>query len=157
MDSKIYRKKSIDRVKSPEELNDYIRVSNPSVWLVLSAIIILLIGICIWGIFGRLYTKISVNGICTNGILTCYVEESDIQKITDDMKITIDNKDYKIVSIENTAIKAGDVLKDEILYSDGVSKDRLVYEVIAKADLPNGAYRAEIIVESISPIYFVLN
>ena len=51
--SDLFRKKSIDRVSSPEQLNDYIRVTTPSVWLVLLAVILLLIGMLIWSIFGK--------------------------------------------------------------------------------------------------------
>ena len=50
----IFRKKSIERVSSPEQLNDYIRVTTPSVWLILFATIILIAGTLIWGIFGRI-------------------------------------------------------------------------------------------------------
>ncbi len=49
----IFRQKSIDRVSSPEELNDYIRVTTPSVWIVLIAIVALLVGMLVWSIFGR--------------------------------------------------------------------------------------------------------
>lgn len=45
--------KSLNRVKSPEDLNDYIRVANPGVWLVLVAVVILLAGVCIWGFFRK--------------------------------------------------------------------------------------------------------
>ena len=31
MDNQIFRKKNIERVSSPEQLNDYVRVSNPGV------------------------------------------------------------------------------------------------------------------------------
>ena len=48
----IFREKSIERVSSPEELNDYIRVTTPSVWLVLAATVILLLGMLAWSIFG---------------------------------------------------------------------------------------------------------
>ena len=48
----IFREKSIERVSSPEQLNDYIRVTTPSVWLVLAAMIILLAGMLVWSIFG---------------------------------------------------------------------------------------------------------
>ena len=50
----IFREKSMDRISSPEELNDYIRVTTPSVWLVLLALVILLIGILAWSILGRI-------------------------------------------------------------------------------------------------------
>ena len=48
----IFRQKSIDRVSSPEQLNDYSRVTSPSVWLVLLAIILLLLGLLAWSVFG---------------------------------------------------------------------------------------------------------
>ena len=49
----VFREKSMERVSSPEQLNDYIRVTTPSVWLVLLALVILLAGILAWSIFGR--------------------------------------------------------------------------------------------------------
>ena len=50
--SDLFRKKSMDRVSSPEQLNDYIRVTTPSVWLVMLGVILLLTGMIIWSIFG---------------------------------------------------------------------------------------------------------
>ena len=48
----IFRQKSLDKVSSPEHLNDYIRVTTPSVWLVLAALVVLLVGMLAWSIFG---------------------------------------------------------------------------------------------------------
>lgn len=50
--STIFREKSMERVSSPEQLDDYIRVTTPSVWLVLLALVILLVGILAWSVFG---------------------------------------------------------------------------------------------------------
>ena len=48
----IFREKSLKRVSSPEALNDYIRVTTPSVWIVLAALVILLLGVFGWSVFG---------------------------------------------------------------------------------------------------------
>ncbi len=48
----IFREKSVERVSSPEALNDYIRVTTPSVWIVLIALVILLVGMLAWSVFG---------------------------------------------------------------------------------------------------------
>ncbi len=51
--NQLFRQKSIDKVSSPEKLDDYIRVTTPSVWVTLIAIVLLLAGTIIWGIFGE--------------------------------------------------------------------------------------------------------
>ena len=53
----IFRKKSMDRVTGPESLNDYIRVTSPSVWIALLALVVLLVGLLAWSIFGRIEVK----------------------------------------------------------------------------------------------------
>ena len=50
--SDLYREKSLNRVAQPEDLNDYIRVTTPSVWVVLIAIILILAAVLGWMIFG---------------------------------------------------------------------------------------------------------
>ena len=49
MKESIYREKSLEKIKSPENLTDYIRVSNPGLWVLLAAILVLMIGAGIWG------------------------------------------------------------------------------------------------------------
>ncbi|MBP0973450.1 MAG: hypothetical protein J5851_06020 [Oscillospiraceae bacterium] len=53
MNNNIFRQESIDKVSSPEKLDDYIRVTTPSVWVTLIAILLLLTGALVWGIFGE--------------------------------------------------------------------------------------------------------
>ena len=48
----IYREKAVQWVNRPEDLNDYVRVTTPSVWIVLIAVLLLLAGILAWTIFG---------------------------------------------------------------------------------------------------------
>ncbi len=52
--SGLFRSKSIQRVSSPEQLNDYIRVTTPSVWIVLIALVVLLTGMLAWSVLGRI-------------------------------------------------------------------------------------------------------
>jgi hypothetical protein len=67
MDNKVFRQSSIDRVQSPEQLNDYIKVSNPSVWVVIIASIILVGSILIWSIFGTVELNKTVTEVDENG------------------------------------------------------------------------------------------
>jgi len=40
-------------ISSPEQLTDYIRVSSPSVWVTLLALLILLVCFFVWCVHGR--------------------------------------------------------------------------------------------------------
>ena len=52
MAQSIFRKESLDKVTSPEQLNDYIKVSSAGVWAILTAIVILLVCLGVWA-FGE--------------------------------------------------------------------------------------------------------
>ena len=77
MNEQIFRKKSVERVSSPEQLNEYIRVSSPAMWMVLLAIIVLLIGVCVWGVVGHLDTTVQTVAIGEDGQMTLYIREAD--------------------------------------------------------------------------------
>ena len=48
MENPVFRKKSLDRISSPEALDDYLHVATPAVWVILTAIIMMLVGMLIW-------------------------------------------------------------------------------------------------------------
>ena len=76
MANSLFRKTSLDRVSNPEQLNDYIRVTNPSVWMIMCAVILLLIGVCVWGVFGHLDTTITVCAGTEKDQTLCYVKRT---------------------------------------------------------------------------------
>jgi hypothetical protein len=60
--SGLFRKTAINNVRSPEQLNDYIKVTTPAVWTVLAAVIILLSALLFWAAFGSVELVREVNG-----------------------------------------------------------------------------------------------
>ena len=42
---RLFKKKTIGKLSSPEQLNEYIRVTTPSVWLLLTVLLLLLTGL----------------------------------------------------------------------------------------------------------------
>ena len=58
--------KKMRRINSPEQIHDYIRVTNTAIWVILSAIIIFFAGLFAWIFTGSL--EISFNSvICAEG------------------------------------------------------------------------------------------
>lgn len=50
----LFRKKSVDRITSPEQMRDYLRVTSPKLWMLLSAIILLLAGLIFYAATSRM-------------------------------------------------------------------------------------------------------
>lgn len=50
--SSLFREKSLERVSSPDQMDDYVRVITPSVWLVLLAVAVLVVGVIVWNVLG---------------------------------------------------------------------------------------------------------
>lgn len=135
MEKDLFRKKSIERISSPEELNNYLRVTNPSVWTVLIAIIIVLAGMVVWSTVGTLETR-------AEGVVTVKNGEAEV--------VVIGNK-VSLVD-ENDTIIVGDVTGtiDEVQIDE---YGRAVGKAIMNLD--DGKYKAVVVVESIQPISFL--
>lgn len=157
MDKQLFRKSSMDRVSSPEQLNDYVRVSNPSVWVIMAAVIILLIGVCVWGIFGRLETKIESAGICENGVFTCYVNEEKVRQIKSGMTVNVDGSTLVISEISEKPVSVSADMDGYLMHLGDFSEGEWLYEVTAVGTLPDGTYEADIVTSSVSPMSFILN
>ncbi len=61
--SKIFRQEVLDRLSSPEQLNLLMRVTDGKGWLALMACGLILATALVWGVFGRVPTKVAGSGI----------------------------------------------------------------------------------------------
>ena len=50
----VFRKKALERMSSPEQLTDYLCVTNPGIWVLLAAVILLLGALFAWSAIGTL-------------------------------------------------------------------------------------------------------
>ncbi len=162
----LFRKKSLDSISSPEQLNEYIKVSNPSVWLVISALFILLAAVLFWGFTGNLPTTISVKGEALNGNILCYVAAEDADKIEIGQTVTAEKGNLKlkgqvsgIGEIPMSAAEINSELGSDYLVSELVKTEYSVKITVSfnSSDLADGTLSdVKIVTESIRPIDFLL-
>ncbi len=152
----LFREKSLEQFSSPEQLNDYIRVTNPSVFLLLIAVIIFLIGVVIWGMTGTIESKIKVNAIVNDGTLTAYVPEKQAEDLDLTSTIAVNGNEYTISTISNV-MRAADALSDGQLAAYQLGANEMVYAVSAMTALPDGSYTADVIVAKLRPADLILN
>lgn len=155
----IFRKTSLDRVSNPEQLNDYIRVTNPGVWMIMCAVILLLTGVCVWGVYGRLDTTVPVGAVTTNDQTICYIKEADLDSLETGMQVKIGEATYQISSISRQPILVDDGFTQYLIHVGGLSEGEWVYMAVLDGVYgENGMItEAKIVIESIEPIRFVLN
>lgn len=157
MNEQLFRKKSVDRVSSPEQLNEYIRVSNPGIWMILAAIVILLVGAIVWGVFGTLDTTLTTVAVAKNGEVTVYIKEADINSVENGMTVRIGDKEGKITEISHTPVVVDGTFNDYALHVGNLVSGEWVFAVKVSGDLADGVHNAEIVIESVSPMSFILN
>ena len=155
--SNLFRKKSMDRISSPEQLNDYIRVSTPSVWMLLTAIVVLLAGVCVWGIFGHMDTTLTAVAVSENGQVTAYVRQADVGSVHVDAAVTVDGQAAKVLSIAAQPVQAEEGFTEYMRHVGGLAQGEWVYAVTLDIACPDGVYTAQIVIDSVSPMSFVLN
>ena len=144
-------------MSSPEQLNDYIKVTNPGVWMALAAIILLLLGICVWGIFGKLETTINVVAVSENGQTVCYVKEENISSFKNEMSVYIGEESYRIKSIGTQPVSVSKNMSEYARHVGDLREGEWVYVVIIDGNIADGTYKAQVVIDSVSPLYFVFN
>ena len=157
MNKQIFRKNSIDRMSSTEQLNDYIKVTNPGVWMALAAIVILLIGVCVWGVFGKLETKLPVAAVSQDGQTVLYVKEDNIASVRENMSVYVGDETYKVTSVSSQPVAVTEEISEYARHTGELSIGEWVYIVQIDGNMPDGAYKAQIVTDSVSPLYFVFN
>ncbi|MBQ0035833.1 MAG: hypothetical protein KBT35_02825 [Firmicutes bacterium] len=158
MSEKLFREKSIKRITSPEELNDYLKVTTPGVWILLASVIILLVGALVWAIFGTMNTEISTVAINTTGNeIRIYVKESKISEVEVGQTVKINGSEYTIDEIERDPISIDNSFPDYVLHVGNLQVGEWVYRAIVNAEIEPGVYEAKIVVESIKPLSLITN
>ena len=109
-----------------------------------------------WGIFGRLDTVIDTAASCENGTLTLYIKESGIEQVKNGMQVNVNGSVYTVSEVSKLPVSV-DGMDEYLLHKGGFQSGEWVYTAAAKTELPDGVYSAQIVVESVSPMSFVLN
>ena len=136
-DTQIFRKKSLESISSPEQLNDYLKVTNIGIWVLLASVILLLAGLFAWSTVGRLETTANGVAVVENGTAQILIYDTSKGDIKSGMTIRIGDDEYTVSTVE----------KDDLGRS-------IAYAPVSELD---GKYDVKIVIESIAPISFLFS
>lgn len=157
MGDSIYRKESLDRMSSPDELTNTIKVIKPSVWVLLIALILVLAGFLVWSVFGRINSTVETVVVSDGESISCLISEKDILSVQPGMTLILEDKEYRLgEQVDDPKSAYYDL--DPILYHFGnYGQDEYVYTFSVDGDIDRGIYKAKIVVERVRPITFLWN
>lgn len=131
----IYREEMLERVSSPEQLNDYLRVTNPGIWMVLIGIIVLLAGLIAWSSIGTLETTAPATIVVEDNVAEIAIDTT--QPLKAGMSVRVQDQEFEI----------------DYTYEDarGVTLGEAQVD-----DLQDGRYNGVVVIESVHPIQFLI-
>lgn len=136
MKKHLFRKEAINSISSPDQLADYLRVTTPGTWIVLSAVLFFLIGLFAWSTVGTLENSVNARAIVESNTATVVSIDDDLEDVKSGMELEIAGRKFIITSVE----------KDEYgrLYC------------YSQVEIPDGVYDVRIVTEEIHPISFFI-
>ena len=130
----LFRKETLDRISSPEHLGDYMRVTSAGIWVVLTAVILLLAGLFVWSAVGTLETSA-------------------------DVKVIVEDEKAQVVPLGSESLEAGMTLRilEEDYIMTSADTDNYGRSLgLARVGLPDGIYDGTVVIENVHPIEFLL-
>lgn len=136
-----------DSIKSPDDLNSYLRVTNPSMWLIFAAVLILLVGLIIGSSFYEIKTTVYTTAIVKNNNI--YIQPSPDIEPEERMLFTVEYIDSKTYVKEKY-----DEYIDAVEYDEKING--FVGQVYDAEGMADGEYFAYTI-RSDTPISYLFN
>ena len=149
MENQLFRKKSLEHIASPEDIRDYMHISSPRLWMILSAVLAILIGFVIFASV----TTIENSVACKANVMSVPDEEKDsytmLLELPAGMGDLIDiGMEFRINELPGRITMV--IENDDMTFASGDLDDQSVM-------LKSGTYDAEVILERITPLSFLMN
>ena len=148
MDNKLFRKSALDKISSPEQLNEHMKVAGPGVWCIIGGLVLTFAAFFLWGIFGSIPETVDITGVALSVdgqplAIYCFVpiEYSNLIEPGMNARVSPDYAPRERYGYIYSRVKSEGVMPvnlDELRESFGTDFDLL--------DIPNGNV-IEIIIE----------
>ena len=143
MESQVFRQKSVERISSPEQLQDYMRVTTPGVWMVLLAVILLLAGLIVSSAIVNVESKIVEQAVVEEDGVMLEIKLPLAQKslVSPGMPVRVADREAKVDMVFQA--------EDEVAVIASLPEDG--------EKLAPGTYDVEIVTEVVKPISFLFS
>ena len=93
------RKRKIDKISNPDELDRYLVSTKPITWIAIVSVILALSGFFVWSFLARITFKITGTAHISSGAVTLNIEEKKLPELKVGQKVYIASLEGEILSI----------------------------------------------------------
>ena len=122
------------KITSPEKLNDYLKATSVTTWVLLGVVMAFLVGVLIWSHLAEVTYKIEGKATISSSEVRLEIDESRLDELKVGQIVYILDSKGEITSIDD----------------DGMP-------VISGINLSDGEYEYTLIIKTINPIEYLLN
>ncbi len=126
------------RISSPEQLNDYLKVTSPKIWVLLTAVVLLIVGLLLWSSFTTIESYASGTARAVGGeLIVTFDDPVKASKVQPGMDMSV-----------------GDVQTDVLTVGMNENGDIVAS---ARANIPDGSYDVRVGYKTTQVISMLLN
>jgi hypothetical protein len=94
MENELFRKSPLEKISSPEQLNDYIKVTSISSWVVVAGLFVFFAGAVYWGLAGSIPETVKVQGVAFAKVpgaeeVYCFIPLGSAQRLQTGMAVQV--------------------------------------------------------------------
>lgn len=97
-------KKGLERLQSPDDLDQYLRMTTPGIWVSIIACVAILLGIIAWAVFGSVSDHITKKGAAGVDGIVCFVDTDTALRIKPGDFAYVDGNPETVLYVEEWAI-----------------------------------------------------
>ena len=141
--AEIPERSAANRITSTDELDRYIKVANPSAWVTVLAMLILVGSIAVWAIAAVVPVTVNTTGIVLQNsdanepVVVCWVDKQAADRIGDfGVKASIDGAEAKDARMNEAPMSASEVIKflGNDFYAESIDLTDWNYPVVIEPD-----------------------
>lgn len=132
----LYREKVLKKISTPEQLTDCLRVTNPSVWITLAAVVLLLAGLFVWASVATIETRLDAEIVFNKNYGTMEFPAQVGGNIRAGQKVVLGERTFTIG------------------FTDSTDSGRI--RAFVSAEMPDGVYPVQVLLRAEHPIDFLL-
>ena len=132
MPDQIFSDKAMKKLKTTDDLEQYVRLTTPGVWIVLAASAALLAGLIIWAFWGTAATTVETRAAMVDGKMQCFLPADEYQLVKVGDPAYINHMPWTVTecsSVPLTRDMAYGIIGSDFLYYELINSNKS-YQVI---------------------------